>query len=267
LCATVRFIINIIADRKENFMGKYTGKKAVVIGGTAGIGLATVQALLEGGAEVLLTGQTESNLEAARRELGSRAHVVRSDAASLVDINALGRLVEEKLGQVDFVFINAGFCKLEPFEQVTETIYDQTFGVNTKGVYFTVQRLAPLVQEGGSFLFMTSVADELGYPTLSVFSGSRAAVRSFARVLAAELLPRQIRVNAVSPGFIRTPTMGIYGASEEEVTAFVKEGEESTPMKRIGSLDEITQAVLFLGFDATFTTGAELPVDGGLSQL
>jgi len=114
---------------------------------------------------------------------------------------------------------------------------------------------------------MTSIADELGYPNLSVFSGSRAAVRSFARVLAAELLPRGIRVNAVSPGFIRTPSMGIDGASEEEVAAFVKEGEEITPMKRIGTLDEIARAVLILGFDATFTTGAELPVDGGLSQL
>jgi NAD(P)-dependent dehydrogenase (short-subunit alcohol dehydrogenase family) len=216
---------------------------------------------------VLLTGRNEQTLEAVRRELGPRAHVVRSDAASMADIDALATTVREKFGQVDFVFINAGFCKLEPFEQVTEAVYDQTFGVNTKGVYFTVQRLAPLVREGGSFLFMTSIADELGYPNLSVFSGSRAAVRSFARVLAAELLPRGIRVNAVSPGFIRTPSMGIDGASEEEVAAFVKEGEEITPMKRIGTLDEIARAVLFLGFDATFTTGAELPVDGGLSQL
>lgn len=248
-------------------MSKYAGKKAVVTGGTAGIGLATVRALLEGGAEVLLTGRNEQTLEAARRELGPQAHVVRSDAASMADIDALAATVREKFGQVDFVFINAGFCKLEPFEEVTEAMYDQTFGVNTKGVYFTVQRLAPLVREGGSFLFMTSIADELGYPNLSVFSGSRAAVRSFARVLAAELLPRGIRVNAVSPGFIRTPSMGIDGASEDEVAAFVKEGEEITPMKRIGTLDEIARAVLFLGFDATFTTGAELPVDGGLSQL
>ncbi|MDQ3135267.1 MAG: SDR family oxidoreductase [Acidobacteriota bacterium] len=248
-------------------MSKYAGKKVVVTGGTAGIGLATVRALLEGGAEVLLTGRNEQTLDAVRRELGPRAHVVRSDAASMADIDALAATVAEKFGQVDFVFINAGFCKLAPFEQVTEAEYDQTFGVNTKGVYFTVQRLAPLVREGGSFLFMTSIADELGYPTMSVFSGSRAAVRSFARVLAAELLPRGIRVNAVSPGFIRTPSMGIDGASEDEVAAFVKEGEEITPMKRIGTLDEIARAVLFLGFDATFTTGAELPVDGGLSQL
>jgi NAD(P)-dependent dehydrogenase (short-subunit alcohol dehydrogenase family) len=248
-------------------MNKYAGKKAVVTGGTAGVGLATVQALLEGGAEVLVTGRDERKLEAARHELGPRAHVVRSDASSLADIDALGTLVEEKLGRVDFVFLNAGYSKLTPLEQATEEEYDRTFGVNTKGVYFTVKRLAPLVREGGSFLFMTSVADELGYPGLSVFSGSRAAVRSFARVLAAELLPKGIRVNAISPGFVRTPSMGVDGATAEEVAAFVKEGEEITPMKRIATLDEVVRAALFLGFDATFTTGAELPVDGGLSQL
>ena len=137
---------------------------------------------------------------------------------------------------------------------------------NTKGAYFTVQRLAPLVREGGSFVFITSVADESGAPSLSIYSGSKAALRSFARVLAAELAPRRIRVNAVSPGFIKTPTM-VYGASEEEVAAFEKEGAQITPMKRIGSADEVARAALFLGFEATFTTGAELPVDGGLNQL
>ncbi|MFP2923817.1 SDR family oxidoreductase [Pyxidicoccus sp. 3LG] len=248
-------------------MGRYAGKKAVVTGGTAGIGLATVKALLAEGAEVLLTGRTEQHLEAARRELGPRAHVVRSDMASLADINTLGTLVVEKLGQVDFVFINAGYSKLVPFEQATEALYDQTFGVNTKGAYFTAHRLAPLVREGGSIVFTTSVADEGGYPGMSIYSGSKAAVRSFVRVLAAELVPRHVRVNAVSPGFIRTPTLGVDGASKEEVAAFEKEGEHLTPMKRIGSPEEVARAALFLAFEATFTTGAELPVDGGIAQL
>jgi NAD(P)-dependent dehydrogenase (short-subunit alcohol dehydrogenase family) len=248
-------------------MGRYAGKKAVVTGGTMGMGLATVKALLDGGAEVLLTGRNEKNLEVARRELGPRAHVVRSDTASLADIDALARTVEEKLGRVDFVFINAGFARLGLFEHVTEAVYDQTFDINTKGAYFTAQRLAPLVREGGSFVFTTSVANVTGVPGMSVYSGSKAALRSFAQGLAAELLPKGIRVNAVSPGFIKTPTMGVDGASPEALAAFEKEGNETTPMRRIGTPEEVARAALFLAFEATFTTGAELPVDGGLTQV
>ena len=122
---------------------KYAGKMAVVIGGTTGMGLATVKALVEGGAEVLLTGRNKHTLEAVRRELGSRAHVMRSDTAKLSDIEGLGRIVEAKLGQVDFVFINAGVSELQPFDQVTEASYDRQFDVNTKGAFFTAQRLAP----------------------------------------------------------------------------------------------------------------------------
>ncbi|RKH09458.1 SDR family oxidoreductase [Corallococcus sp. CA053C] len=248
-------------------MGRYTGKKAVVTGGTQGMGLATVKALLDGGAEVLFTGRNEKTLEVTRRELGPRAHGVRSDTASLTDINALAGAVEEKLGRVDLVFINAGFARLGMFEQVDEPVYDQTFDINTKGAYFTAQRLAPLVNEGGSFVFTTSVANVKGIPGMSIYSGSKAALRSFAQGLAAELLPRHIRVNAVSPGFIKTPTLGVDGASAEELAAFEKEGNDTTPMGRIGRPEEVAQAVLFLAFEATFTTGAELPVDGGLIQV
>jgi NAD(P)-dependent dehydrogenase (short-subunit alcohol dehydrogenase family) len=178
----------------------YEGKKAVVIGGTSGIGLAVSKALAERGSQVLATGTTEKNLEAARLEAGTGTRFVRSDASDIKDIELLRDLVEKEFNLVDFVFINAGYCKIEPFDQVTEEVYDKTFAINTKGVFFAVQHLAPLVREGGSFLLMTSVADDLGYPSFSAFSGSRAAVRSFARVLGAELLPRNIRVNAISPG-------------------------------------------------------------------
>ncbi|MFY1825849.1 SDR family oxidoreductase [Myxococcus fulvus] len=248
-------------------MGRYSGKKVVVTGGTAGIGLAAVKALLAEGAEVLLTGRGEQGLEAARKELGPRAHVVRSDTASLRDIDALAARVKETLGAVDFVLVNAGYAKLVPFEQVTEADYDAAFGVNTKGAFFTAQRLAPLVRDGGAFVFTTSVADETGAPGMSVYSGSKAAVRSFVRVLGAELVSRGIRVNAVSPGFTRTPTLGITGATPQEVEAFEQEGLHLTPMKRIADAEEVARAALFLGLEATFTTGAELPVDGGLSQF
>lgn len=248
-------------------MGRYEGKKAVITGGTIGMGLATAKALVEGGAEVLLTGRNERNLEAARQELGPRAHVVRSDTTSLSDIDALGTLVERTFGQVDFVFVNAGFSTLTTLEQATEALFDRTFNVNTKGAFFTVKRLAPLVRDGGAFVFTTSVADETGYPGMSIYSGAKAAVRAFTRVIAAELVHRGIRVNAVSPGFIKTPTMGIEGATAEEMEMFEKEGEKVTPMKRIGTAEEVARAALFLAFDATFSTGIELVVDGGLTQL
>jgi NAD(P)-dependent dehydrogenase (short-subunit alcohol dehydrogenase family) len=247
-------------------MGKYTGKKAVVIGGTHGMGLATVKALLEGGAQVLLTGRNEANLNAVRHELRNGALVVRSDIANMSDINALGNLVKEKLGQVDFVFINAGVSELAPFDQVTEASYDRQFDINTKGAFFTAQRLAPLVREGGAIVF-TTVANGPASPNLSVYAGSKAALRAFAQVLAAELVSRGIRVSAVGPGFIDTPTMGVASLSNDERAAFKKLGDEITPMKRHGTADEVARAALFLAFDATFTTGIELAVDGGLQEF
>lgn len=247
-------------------MDRYADKRAVIVGGTIGIGLATATALLDGGAEVLLTGRNEQNLRTASRELGPRARVVRSDAASVADIDALGEFVEAQLGEVDLVFVNAGVATLEPFEQVTEASYERTFSVNAKGAFFTAQRLAPLVRAGGSLVF-TTVTNATGTPTMSVYTGSKAAVRSFAQVLAAELLPRRIRVNTVAPGFIRTPTLGVAGMSDEERAAFERAGDEITPMGRHGTAEEVARAVLFLAFEATFTTGAELPVDGGVSQV
>jgi NAD(P)-dependent dehydrogenase (short-subunit alcohol dehydrogenase family) len=230
------------------------------------MGLATVKALLEEGAEVLLTGRNERNLETARRELGSRALVVKSDTANLADIDALGALVKEKLGYLDFLFINAGISELGPFEKVTEATYDRIFEVNTKGAFFTVQRLAPLIREGGSVIF-TTVAEGPASGNLSVYAGSKAALRAFAQVFAAELVSKGIRVNAVGPGFIKTPTMGVAGLSDEDRSVLQKLGDQITPMRRHGTAEEVARAALFLAFDATFTTGIELAVDGGLQQI
>jgi NAD(P)-dependent dehydrogenase (short-subunit alcohol dehydrogenase family) len=247
-------------------MNKYTGKKAVVIGGTHGMGLAVAEALIAGGAEVLITGRNEKNLAEARQKLNGSVHVVRSDIADMGDIAMLGAEVGQKLGEIDFLHINAGVSELEPYDKVTEASFDRQFNVNTKGAFFTAQRLAPLIRNGGSIVFTSSIADESGTAGMAVYSGSKAALRSFARVLAAELLPRGIRVNVVSPGFIDTPTMGVAGASAEERAAFMKIGDEVTPMKRHGTPEEVARAVLFLGFDATFTTGERFTVDGGLGQ-
>ncbi|MEU6229831.1 SDR family oxidoreductase [Streptomyces sp. NPDC047042] len=247
-------------------MSVHTGRKAVITGGTHGMGLAIAKALVAGGAEVLVTGRNEKNIEEAKAALGVDAHVVRSDAADLGAIDALGRTVEERLGHVDHLFVNAGTAVLEPLQFVTEESYDRQFGLNTKGAFFVVQRLVPLVRDGGSIVFTSSIADHGGTPGMSVYSGTKAALISFTQVFAAELLPRNIRVNAVSPGFIDTPSMGIPGLSAEEKAGFMALGDEITPMKRHGQVDEVARAALYLAVDATYTTGARLPVDGGLGQ-
>ncbi|MEY9780526.1 SDR family oxidoreductase [Sinorhizobium fredii] len=244
----------------------YQGKKAVVIGGTHGMGLATVKRLVDGGADVFLTGRNEDNLSKVRREFGSRVHTLRSDLADLNDIAMLGAAVGQKLGAIDLLHVNAGISELETFDKVSEASYDRQFAVNTKGAFFTVQRLAPLIREGGSIVFTSSVADEGGNPGMSVYSATKAALVSFASVLAAELLPRGIRVNTVSPGFVDTPTKGVAGLSDAERAEFKALGDTVTPMRRNGTADEVARAVLFLAFEATFTTGAKLAVDGGLGQ-
>lgn len=246
-------------------MSRFDTTKAVITGGTHGMGLAIARALVDGGGEVVVTGRTESTIEQARATLGPAAHVVRSDAASLDDIDRLGDVVEQRLGRLDAVFVNHGIAELEPLEDVTEASYDRHFDINAKGSFFTVKRLAPLVADGGAFVF-TTVANDRVFPGMSAYSGSKEALRAFAQVLAAEFLPRRIRVNSVAPGFIKTPTMGVAGMSAEDRAAFEKQGDEMTPLQRHGTVEEVAAAALFLAFDATFTTGVELPVDGGFAQ-
>ncbi|MEU3460637.1 SDR family oxidoreductase [Streptomyces sp. NPDC006733] len=247
-------------------MSMYAGKKAVITGGSTGMGLAIAKRLVEGGAEVLVTGRNERNLAQARTELGPGAHVVRSDTADLADIAALGATVEQKFGHVDHLFVNAGIAEPGSVESATEESYDRQFAVNTKGAFFTVQRLSPLLREGGSIVFTTSVADTTGTAGMAVYSGTKSALWSFAQVLATELVGRGIRVNAVSPGFIDTPTAGATGLSAEERAAFHALGDAVTPMRRHGTSDEVARAALFLAVDATFSTGVKLHVDGGLGQ-
>ncbi|MFD3840203.1 SDR family oxidoreductase [Streptomyces sp. NPDC058642] len=247
-------------------MSRFTGKKAVVTGGTHGMGLAIVKALLAEGAEVVLTGRGEQTLEEARSELkGEAAHVVRSDAASMADISALADLTQEKLGRVDHLFVNHGVAEFAELAEVTEESWDRHFAVNTKGTFFTVQALAPLIEDSGSIVF-TTVANDVVFPGLSAYSASKEAVRALAHVLAAELLPRRIRVNSVAPGFIKTPTMGVAGLTEEQRREFEEQGDRTTPLQRNGTVDEVAAASLFLAAEATFTTNVEFAVDGGFAQ-
>lgn len=245
-------------------MGVYEGKRAVVVGGTHGMGLGVVEELLAGGAQVLLTGNNEKNLEEVRGRFGPRVQAVRADAARVGDADVLAETVRQTLGGVDFLHVNVGVASVEPFTEVSEETYEWMFGVNARGAYFTVQRLAPLLAEGGSVVFTTSVTNATGTGGMSVYTGTKAAVAGFARSFAAELLPRGVRVNSVAPGFIHTRSGGFTGVSEEERAAIAAAGDEATPMGRHGTVAEVARAVLFLGFEATFTTGAELPVDGGI---
>ncbi|MEU8897261.1 SDR family oxidoreductase [Nocardia sp. NPDC048505] len=241
------------------------GKKAVVTGGTHGMGLAIVQALVDRGAEVVLTGRNQAGIEKARAELDpAAAHIVRSDATKSADIDELGRVAEQRLGGIDYLFVNHGVAEFKSLDEATVEHWDRVFDVNAKGAFFTVQRLAPLISDGGSIVF-TTVSNDRIFPGLSAYSAAKEAVRAFAKVLAAELLPRNIRVNAVAPGFILTPSMGVAELTEQQRAEFIRDGKATTPMGRPGTVDEVAAAALYLA-DATFTTGTELVVDGGFAQ-
>lgn len=242
------------------------GKTAVITGGTSGLGLATARLLLAHGTRVLVTGRTEASLGRVREELGDNAIVVKSDTASLTEIGALADRVKSEFGTLGCLFVNAGITQSVPFEAMTEEQYDAVLTVNSKGPYFTVQKLAPLMTTGSAVVLTTSVSGVKGQPMVSAYAASKAALRSMTRTLARELLPRGIRVNAVSPGPIDTGILerSLPAAGAEQARAQMT---QNNPMKRFGRPEEVAKAAVFLAFEATFTTGAELPVDGGVSQL
>lgn len=246
--------------------GRYEGKNAVITGGSSGFGLAVARLLVDGGARVLITGRHQETLDHAREQLGDRAVAVRSDTGSMPDIDELADRVKAEFGTVDALFANAGVNGFAPFEATSEELFDQLLTINAKGPYFTVQKLAPFLAEGSGVVLTTSVANVLGLPMLSAYAAGKAAVRSMARSLARELLPRRIRVNAVSPGPIDS---GILEKSMPRESAEQTEAQMAAdnPMLRLGTTAEVAEAMLFLAMDATYTTGAELAVDGGGSQL
>ena len=249
-------------------MGKLDGKVAVITGGNSGIGLATAQLFHEEGATVVITGRDEAKLKTAVSTIGERAVGVKSDTAVLQDIEDLFASVADQFGKIDVLFLNAGVARFAPVPAVTEEFFDQIFDINVKGLYFAVQKALPLLNPHASIILTTSVANQKGSATMSVYAASKAAVRSFARTLSAELVEQGIRVNALSPGPIETPIFDRLGLPQEAVDG-VKEGfTASVPMKRLGSSDEVARAALFLASrDSSYVLGSELMVDGGMSQL
>ncbi|GAA4931338.1 NAD(P)-dependent dehydrogenase (short-subunit alcohol dehydrogenase family) [Nonomuraea thailandensis] len=247
-------------------MRNHIGKNVVVTGGSSGIGLAIAGLLAAGGARVVITGRSQDALDAARERLGENAAAFRGDVSSLSDLDALADRVKGELGTVDALFVNAGVSLLTPFESTTEEVYDELFAVNVKGAFFTVQKLAPLLNAGAGVVLTTSVAGAVGMLDTSVYAAGKAALRSMARSLSRELLPRAIRVNAISPGPIDTGTLE-RSMTKEEAERFKAERVTDNPMRRFGTLTEIAVAAAFLAFDATYTAGVELAVDGGVTQL
>jgi NAD(P)-dependent dehydrogenase (short-subunit alcohol dehydrogenase family) len=244
-----------------------TAKTALITGGTNGMGRAIAQRFLDRGMSVMVTGLTPASVAQARTVLGDNARVVRSDAGDLNDIDALSKLVIEEFGTLDVLVLNAGLGNPTPFAEMTGQAFDTTFAVNTKGPFFTAKALAPALPMGGAIVLTTSIGNTMARPMMLAYDASKAALRALTRGLAAEFLPRGVRVNAVSPGPIRT-TMIARSPLPDNVKAHMeRQMVEATPMRRFGNVDEIAVAVEFLAFDATFTTGAELPVDGGWSQL
>lgn len=253
---------------KGKIMGKLDGKVAVITGGNSGMGLATAQLFIKEGAKVVITGRRKDETEQAAKSLGANGEGFVGDVAKLEDLDRLKELVEKKYGRVDVVFANAGIGKFTPMAQETEAQYDLIFDVNTKGVFFTVQKLLPLIPEGGSIILNGSIASITGMAGASVYSATKAALRSFARTWTSELKDRKIRVNVISPGPIETPIFDKTGIPAEQLEPLKDSILAQVPMGRFGQPDEIAKPAVFLASsDSSFISGVELYVDGGMAQV
>ncbi|WP_322770604.1 glucose 1-dehydrogenase [Frankia sp. Cr1] len=249
-------------------MGQFDGKTAIVTGGTTGIGLAVARRLADEGAHVFVTGRRKPELDAAVEAIGANATGVQGDVSDLADLDRLYDAVRGAGRRVDVLFANAGGGSFSTLEQVTEEHFDQTFGINVRGLLFTVKKALPLLSDGASVILPASTTATTGTEAFGVYAASKAAVRSFARTWANELKGRGIRVNAVTPGPIDTP--GITGLAPDDEQAAQLKGFLATqvPLGRMGRPEEIADAVVFLASDrASFITGANLDVDGGMNQI
>jgi NAD(P)-dependent dehydrogenase (short-subunit alcohol dehydrogenase family) len=252
----------------ETNRGKLEGKIALVTGATSGIGLATAKRFVDEGAYVFITGRRDKELTAAAEEIGRNVTGVQGDVSDLDDLDRLFAKIKQVKGRLDIVFANAGTAKYAPLGEITEEFFDSLFDVNVKGLLFTVQKALPLLKDGASIVLCASVVASKGLPSNSVYSATKAAVRSFGRTWATDLRSRRIRVNAVSPGSTDTPGLNELLGSSEAGQQRLKMISNVVPLGRLGRPDEIANAVVFLASDdASYVTGVELFVDGGFAQV
>jgi len=247
-------------------MGKLDGKVAVVTGGSTGIGKATAKRLVEDGAYVFITGRRKSELDAAIAEIGRNVTGVQGDVSKLADLDRLFATVKEAKGRIDVLFANAGIAEAGALGTITEEQYDRMCDVNVKGTLFTVQKALPLLSDGASVILNSSIVGSKGFPGRSVYSATKAALRSFARTWTSDLKARHIRVNVVSPGPIDTP--GLQGLNATDSKGLSDSYRDRVPLGRVGRPSDIASAVSFLASeDASFVAGSELFVDGGIAQV
>jgi NAD(P)-dependent dehydrogenase (short-subunit alcohol dehydrogenase family) len=248
---------------------RLANKTAVITGGNSGIGFATAQRFLEEGARVIITGRNAAALTEAVQKLGSdRVSAIKADAASPAEMEAAFAQVKAQFGTLDILFLNAGVAPVAPIVNTTEETFDNLFDINVKGVFFGVQKALPLLKAGSSVIINSSTVNAKGMPGFVAYAATKAAVRSFARGMSAELAPQGIRVNCVSPGPIGTPLWGKTGLTEEETQQAGEQIGKSVPAGRFGTDREIADAALFLASDESkYVVGADLYVDGGMGQV
>jgi NAD(P)-dependent dehydrogenase (short-subunit alcohol dehydrogenase family) len=253
---------------EEKLMGKLQGKIALVTGGNSGIGLATAKRFVEEGAYVFITGRRNDELTAAVKDIGKNVTSVQGDVSKLGDLDRLFAQIKREKGTLDIVFANAGVARYARLGAITEELYDSIFDINVKGLLFTIQKALPLLPDGASIILNASIVGSKGLAMNSVYSATKAAIRSFARTWTTDLKDRRIRVNAISPGSIDTPGLSDLLASSEVGEQRKKMISTLTPLGRLGTPDEIAKAVVFLASDdSSYVTGIELFVDGGFAQV
>lgn len=248
-------------------MQKFKNKVVLITGGTNGMGFTTAKEFINKGAKVIITGRSEETVNTAVKELGTGAIGIVSNAGKLSDILELQNQINKHTDKIDVLFVNAGYGKFMPIELVSENDFDELFDMLVKGTFFTVQQMLPLMPKGSSVILNTTFLTEVGHPNMSVYTAAKAAVQSFIKTFAAECTSKEIRVNGISPGYIKTNIFNNTGLTTEQIKETIESVIPTLPFKRFGEPSEIAKTVLFLASeDASYIHGIEITVDGGLSK-